>query len=246
MAVILDNKAAHLKRYEQFAAGHDARTAAFKMVGGGDEERVGFTEMALLDKYVPLSGRRHLIDVGCGPGRLARYLRDRKELSYLGTDVVPQLLEVARIECARPDWEFKEVTGFAIPAEDGIADAVAIFSVFTNIFPEHSAVLTKEAARVLRPGGRLLISYMDLGHERHQHTFRDLMQHWEKRIDPLVFLDETFLRFFAANAGLDIIEFVAPTTQQCDEIPGARLLDGREVTGPIGLGQTLCLMEKRG
>lgn len=243
MAVV-DNKQAHMRRYEQFAAGNDPRTAAFKMVGGGDEEKVGFTEMLLLDKHVPLPGKRMLIDIGCGPGRLSRYLKDRRDLSYLGTDVVPQLLDVARAECGRPDWTFEEVTGFTIPAADDSADGVAIFSVFTNIYPEHAYLLTMEAARVLKPGGRLLISYMDISHERHQATFKDLTVHWQKRHDPLVFLDETFLTFFARSAGLSITAFLPPTSAQCEAPADARLLDGREISGPMGLGQTLCIMEK--
>jgi ubiquinone/menaquinone biosynthesis C-methylase UbiE len=200
--------------------------------------------MLLLDKHVPLTGKTMLIDVGCGPGRLARYLKGRRDLAYLGTDVVPQLLDVARVECGRPDWSFKEVTGFQIPATDASADGVAIFSVFTNIYPEQSYLLTMEAARVLKPNGRLLISYMDIGHERHQATFKDLTVHWQKRLDPLVFLDETFLTYFARSARLRIVAFVPPTGAQCDAPAGARLLDGREIEGPLGLGQTLCLMEK--
>ena len=96
----------------------------------------------------------------------------------------------------------------------------------------------------MKPGARLLISYMDIGHERHQATFKDLTIHWQKRADPLVFLDETFLTFFARAANLEIVSFVPPSGAQCEAPEGACLLDGREITGHLGLGQTLCIMEK--
>jgi hypothetical protein len=85
---------------------------------------------------------------------------------------------------------------------------------------------------------------MDIAFEHHQRTFLDLTKHYAKRLDPLVFLDEIFLRFFARDAGLKIIEFVPPSNTQVEVPPDARLIDGREASGMLGLGQTLCVLEK--
>jgi 2-polyprenyl-3-methyl-5-hydroxy-6-metoxy-1,4-benzoquinol methylase len=41
------------------------------------------------------------VDVGCGSGRLAYALRDMK-ISYLGTDVVPELVAYAVRLCDQP------------------------------------------------------------------------------------------------------------------------------------------------
>ena len=125
-------------------------------------------------------------------GRLARYLAARPRLRYLGTDVVPELLDVARVECQRPDWRFEAVTGFEIPCETGCADVVTFFSIFTNMLPEQSFLLVREAARVLRSGGAVLITYLDIASPAHKRIFLHLVEHQAQRIDPLVFMDRIF------------------------------------------------------
>jgi len=241
---ILDNKEAHITRFAGFRGTRDMRTAAFDMVGGGDFELVGFTEARLLDEFAPVGNSGLLVDVGCGPGRLARYLKDRRGLRYLGTDVVPELLEVARSECGRPDWRFEEVSGFHIPLEAGSADVVAFFSVFTNMLPEQSFLLVREAARALRSGGRVVISYLDIDIPRHQNSFLELVEHQAKRIDPLVFLDRSFLEMFAARNELRSLTRVRPEDIALEAAPGARLLDGRELTGKVSFWQAIAVMEK--
>jgi SAM-dependent methyltransferase len=242
--VELDNKLAHIRRFQQFSARSDLRSSAFATVGGGDVDRIGFTEMRILMEHASLADARFVIDVGCGPGRLARYLTEHNDLKLLGTDVVPDLLEVARSECCRPDWDFLEVSGFGIPAETASADLVAIFSVMTNIFPEHSYLLVQEAARVLRPGGKLVTTYLDISARRHWSVFRDLSKHSHTRIDPLVFLDASFLSFFAEDSGMRIAEHLPPDAVHANAPLGSRLLDGRSIEGPLSLGQTICVLEK--
>ena len=240
----MDNKLAHRRRYEQFAKSGDARSSAFAMVGGGDIERVGFVEMRILAQFTHLDDAKVVIDVGCGPGRLARYLTDRLDLKLIGTDVVSELLDVARTECHRPDWDFVEVSDISIPVEDGRADIVAIFSVLTNIFPELGYLMVQDAARALRSGGRLVISYLDIGQRAHHANFRVLAQKYAERIDPLVFLSRDFLEFFAMESGLKVVTFVPPEAIQAYAPPGSLLLDGREIEGPLSLGQTICILEK--
>lgn len=244
MRAKMHNPDTHRARYAALSVGKDERAAAFDMVGGGDFERVGVTERLLLDAFAPVPEGGMLIDIGCGPGRLARYLTDRKAMRYLGTDVVPELLVVARRECDRPDWNFVEVDGFAIPAERDAADVVAIFSVFTNIYPEQSCLLFRDAWRALKPGGSLLITYFDITAVAHQRIFRDLVQHQDRRIDPLVFLDQNFIDFFAADAGFVNVRHFSPEEASVVADGEVALIDGRVLTGSFGLNQALTIAQK--
>ena len=242
---IKDNKDAHLKRFAAFRSSRDLRTAAFDMVGGGDYEMIGFAESLILNKYAPVPPGGKLIDIGCGPGRLARYLKNRPDLRYLGTDVVPELLVVAAQECNRDDWEFLEVDEIQIPAADKSADVVTSFSIFTNVYPEESFALIREASRVLKPGGKLLVSYFDIELPNHRKIFIELVAHYKDRIDPLVFLSRQFIEFFAAENGFYDLLFVRPDEFSILPEPGSQLLDGRIISTGVGFSQMICVMTRQ-
>ena len=61
---ILDNLEAHQARFNAFRQSRDLRTAAFDMVGGGDFEKIGFTEACFVDTFGKLAEDGFLIDVG--------------------------------------------------------------------------------------------------------------------------------------------------------------------------------------
>ena len=65
-----------------------------------------------------------LVDVGCGYGRLAEVLQVDHTGEYLGTDVVPELLNFAKANFNRQDWNFELVDQQKIPAEDESVDMV--------------------------------------------------------------------------------------------------------------------------
>ncbi|MBI1366653.1 MAG: methyltransferase domain-containing protein [Alphaproteobacteria bacterium] len=154
---------------------------AERAVGGG-YEKAGAKQAELVLETAP-KGPFRLIDVGCGSGRAAFALRHVERLDYLGTDVVPALLDFARKKVARPDWRFEEVTSLAIPAEDASADIVLFMSVFTHLKPGEPQMLLAEAARVLKPGGAVICSYLDRNHPQHTKQFRPP---WRQRLARLL------------------------------------------------------------
>jgi ubiquinone/menaquinone biosynthesis C-methylase UbiE len=129
-------------------------------VGGGPYIEVGTRCRELLES-LGLQDTHYVIDIGAGSGRLANALRDLPKLRYLGTDVVPELLEFARKKCRREDWSFKQVDRIEIPEADGVADFVVFFSVLTHLTEKESYRYLQEAKRVLNKNGTIVASYLD-------------------------------------------------------------------------------------
>lgn len=129
-------------------------------VVGGDYEIVGACEKAFL-LGIGLTSSDYLIDVGCGSGRLSSALRNMRSLRYLGTDVVPDLIEYAVEKCARPDWQFRVVESLTIPEQACQADMIAFFSVFTHLSPRECFDYLCDANRVVKPGGQIVVSFLD-------------------------------------------------------------------------------------
>ena len=142
------------------AVGPDYEVAMARAVGGGSYAEVGARARRVVESF-GLQGTHYVIDIGAGSGRLATALRDLSNLRYLGTDVVPELLEFARKKCGREDWTFKQVETIEIPEEDGVADFVVFFSVFTHLTEKESYRYLREAKRVLRKDGTIIVSYLD-------------------------------------------------------------------------------------
>lgn len=174
---------------------------------GGDYETVGAQQAQLLLQLAP-PGPFMVIDVGCGAGRTASALRHVERLSYLGTDVVPAVLEFARRTANRPDWRFQEVTSLAIPAPDECADIVLFMSVFTHLRPVEVQALLGEAARVLKPGAAAICSYLNRANPEHVGRYRPP---WRQRIARLLgrdvmisFTTQAQLSAQIEVAGLDV------------------------------------------
>jgi len=138
--------------------------AMARAVGGRDGRSVrSFDEMGDSERAIlvglGLKAGDYVIDVGAGSGRLAAALhRGGPQIKYLGTDVVPELLAYAR---ERTGWRFELVTGLSIPEQDNVADFVVFFSVITHLSRSDSLTYLHDAKRVLKPGGRIVASYLD-------------------------------------------------------------------------------------
>jgi len=101
--------------------------------------------------------RGPVCDLGCGPGHVARYLRNHGVSEVCGIDLSPELVERARR--LNPGIEFQAGNMLALNIADATwAGIVAFYSIIHIPRRGHVAVFS-EMERVLRPGGLLLVAF---------------------------------------------------------------------------------------
>ena len=108
-------------------------------------------------------------DLGCGPGRIAGHLAGLG-MDVVGVDLSPRMVEVGRRD--HPAVRFEVGSMAALPfAEAELAGALAWYSVI-HTPEERQGELYAEFARVVRPGGRLLLAFQvgeDIVHLTHAY-----------------------------------------------------------------------------
>lgn len=111
-------------------------------------------DLALLEDFAGrVRGRGPVLDAGCGPGRITRYLADRG-VDAFGVDLSPAMIRVAQI--LHPDLQFTAGSIDALAIESGsVAGVLAWYSII-HTPPEELSVVLAEFLRVLQPGGWLL------------------------------------------------------------------------------------------
>lgn len=225
-----DLKAAYVGLVEELKARLPHNEAMEQAIGAGFDE-IGPMEAGIVLHYgLPPDG--YLIDVGCGSGRLARPLAARHPGRYLGTDLSGDLLAHAAKLSGRADWRFAEVDHIAIPEADGVADMVCFFSVLTHLLHEQSYWYLQEAHRVLKPGGKVVFSFLEFREPWHfERIFLDGVRAARagerKPLD--VFIDREAIGIWAAGLGFAVEE----------------IRSGNDVIAPEGnLGQAVAVLRK--
>ncbi|MFE9773627.1 class I SAM-dependent methyltransferase [Streptomyces sp. NPDC005931] len=102
------------------------------------------------------TGNVRAADVGCGPGHLTAMLHDLG-LDAFGLDISPAMVDHARR--ARPALQFVEARMEALPVEAGTLGGVLAHYSMIHTPPGELPALLAEQARVLAPGGLILVSF---------------------------------------------------------------------------------------
>jgi ubiquinone/menaquinone biosynthesis C-methylase UbiE len=111
----------------------------------------------LLDRFAAeVMGQGEACDMGCGPGQVARYLRDAGAKVF-GLDLSPRMLEQARQ--FNPDISFLNGRMTSLDLPDGSLAGIAAFYAIVNIPQESLPAVFAEMQRVLQPGGLLLLAF---------------------------------------------------------------------------------------
>ncbi|UEA61139.1 class I SAM-dependent methyltransferase [Gordonia otitidis] len=102
-----------------------------------------------------------VLDAGCGPGQWSRFLA-RQGCDVQGVDLVPEFVDYAR--STYPGLTF-DVGDFSdIDVETGSLGGILAWYTTIHHEPEELPGVLAEFARVLRPGGGLLVGYFESEH----------------------------------------------------------------------------------
>ena len=153
-------------------------------VGYAEFKENGLEFFRLYVELCDLKPYEKMLDVGCGIGRktlpLTSYLSGSG--SYDGLDIVKSGIDwcVQRYTPQYPNFNFqlldvfnrhynpvgtRRAAEYIFPFDDEQFDFAVLNSVFTHMMPDEVASYLSEVARVLKPGGRCLISFFLLNRE---------------------------------------------------------------------------------
>lgn len=172
----------------------------------GDMERhysPGRTWEALARTALPLFEAGDVLDIASGDGVLAELLSPHAR-RYVCIDTSARVVAAAGERLRRfPNVEVREGDMHALPFADASFDLVVLMHALT--YSTQPAQAVAEAARVLRPGGRLLLSSLN----KHEH--QSVVQAYGHV--NLGFTDKE-LRKFADKAGLQVASLQTVTRER--------------------------------
>lgn len=205
-------------------------------IGGFDFHAVGRNLATLAIEDGGLEPHHRLLDVGCGFGRLAVPLIPHlTHGEYVGFDLDRRAIRwcTREISARHANFHFAHAdvantfynrsgaidpTRFVFPCADASVDVVFASSVFTHLLPKTADHYLFEIARVLKPGGRAVVSFFLLDDEIRPRLADPLVQpHFAHMPEPFyaianpkqpeaaIAYDLTTVRDACASRGLDVV-----------------------------------------
>lgn len=214
--------------YEELYESH-AQAEGDDGVGDGDYDVVGEIEFDIV-RNEGLEPTSTLLDFGCGNGRLAVHVVPYLEGGqYIGTDIAPTFLRHA----ARRLAAGKRAGGCSVrlvhqtdenfDMPDATVDVACAFSVFTHMEHEDMYRYLVQLRRVVRTGGRVIISClpMDLADARHifaTEAALDPASRWQRvrNITTSVDLVDEIVRM----AGWTVVKWLPASVGQAPSLAG--------------------------
>ncbi len=203
----------------------------------GDANRTHLLDAPMLRLAGDVANRR-VLDVGCGEGRCCRMLAERGA-ETVGLDPVPAFVERARK--AHSGGEYVEGQAEALPFHDAAFDLVVAYLTLIDIADHRAAIA--EMARVLRPGGRLIVANLQSfittrpdawrRNERGEKTHVEVDDYFEERANRCEWGDISILNwhrplqsymaaFLGAGLVLRAFEEPHPTPEAIAQVPALR------------------------
>ncbi len=151
----------------------------------------------LLDSFAEsVRGRGAVCEIGCGPGQIARYLKD-KGVDVHGIDLSRQMVNCAKE--LNPDITFRQGNMLSLNAVDGSVAGIVSFYAIIHLKREEVTKALKEMHRVLQAEGKLLVSF----HGGEGELHRDEWYGEPVSIDVSLFSSDE-MKGYLESAGFDV------------------------------------------
>ena len=238
-----DNIAGHRLKYEMLAAQLPPQEVGEAYVGSTDPIMTGYYELELIRAHTSLD-QAEVVDIGCGIGRLAKHLLHEPISSYLGLDIIPEIMASARTVTQHDRrFRFELAHDCKIPCDDESKTIVVGFSVITHLIDEEIFDYFTEAKRVLKRGGLAIFTFLDFDLPSHQDMFfRHAAQYKHSHGDMLKFSTKSQLEAFAERVGLDDVRFINAGADVPISFAPSALFDTRTHPPQFHPGQSVCAM----
>jgi len=132
-----------------------------------------------------------------------------------------------------PTFGFVLHRELSIPRGDNSADIVCAFSLFTHLLQAETYIYLEECARILKPNGRIVFSFMEFAEPAHWNVFVQTMNVTRAAsADHLdMFIERNAIGVWAANLGLIVDIYISA---------GCPIWNGH------ALGQSIAVLRKPG
>lgn len=120
---------------------------------GSDIYKEHFARYVFASKFTP---GKTVLDVACGSGYGASWLKRAGAKKVVGADIDPAAIKRARDEFGAPEIDFLEMDAVNLKFPDNSFEVVVSFETLEHL--NNQAQFIRELRRVLKPGGVLIIS----------------------------------------------------------------------------------------
>lgn len=206
-------------------------------VGAGDFRDIGEEFLRYFQQFGDLKPNESVLDVGCGVGRMAVPLTGflNEDGGYEGFDIVKRDIDWCNknIVPKCPNFHFQHVdilnrhynprgkydaAKYSYPYQSGTFNFVFLTSVFTHMMPQEMENYFYEVSRVLRKGGKCLVTFFLLNEEssklidRGKSTLSFKYDFGNYRVidrdvpETAVAYDEQYIRILYKKYGITIID----------------------------------------
>ena len=137
----------------------------------GELERKPFDRELLSEFAESVRGLGQVCEIGCGPGQIARYLQDRG-VNMSGLDLSQEMIKFA--SQLNPDISFARGDMLALELPRASLAGIVCFYAIIHLKRADAPRALAEMHRVLKPGGKLLLSFHRGVGELHREEWYDM------------------------------------------------------------------------